>query len=555
MSHSHVRMDAPGIHTYGHSHMHSHSEDRKNQLEEYNEDGRPKSKKKKKKKKKGRSRYHKSERDSSSGEKRIAIDTGRKKGKRKIKNLLPMFDRRRGMPRHCMCFELCLGWNGHGPRHNIQHLPLFQYMDKKQYRPGQRRRNSRFRYCYRNVGNWITGFFSFVGLVSAILALWLYLKPCTPIIEDYEVLENVTVYSDEKVQHTNYKYDAANVLIMLDFSGSITESMWIEEVEAAETVIDIFQKNLAASVPFRAGAIRWGDDPSFLTARAGPAGSGLGPITTVLGQDIGGLRRALEESKLQTPGQNTLFLQPFAWYEREMDLRSTRTIMSKKSGIVHHEFAVFITDGAAIDYTPYVNNNGHDQPFSGSYSSIYSGYDQAVKMFCNKRGWCSGAGSECADGHAIDPVTGREKTWPCPCVSYSPSRPLTGPPGSGSETCSTANVIRRVKDRPNTKVLGIFVGRSNDNGNIALHNLSSCDSYTMDPKTHDSQCPFFASVEDFSALQVSIELHIFSTACFSSSLPCKRGILEYEYTSISCPLVLPPPPHRWIHVFLYYFDS
>ena len=195
--------------------------------------------------------------------------------RKKKKHVLPMFDRRRGLPRHCMCLEMCFGWNGQGPRHNIEHLPPFECMDKKSYRPGQRRRHSRFFYCYRNVGNWVTALFVLIGLVSAVLALWLYFRPCTPIVDRYEVLENLTEYSDEKVTHVNYKYDAANVLIMLDFSGSIS-GLWTQELQAAESVIDIFQRNLSASAPFRAGAIRWGTDPAYLTARAGPAGSGDG---------------------------------------------------------------------------------------------------------------------------------------------------------------------------------------------------------------------------------------------------------------------------------------
>ena len=56
---------------------------------------------------------------------------------------------------------------------------------------------------------------------------------------------------------TNYKYDGANVVIMLDFSGSISGE-WVEEVESAEMVIDFFKKNMSAQSPFRAAAIRWG---------------------------------------------------------------------------------------------------------------------------------------------------------------------------------------------------------------------------------------------------------------------------------------------------------
>ncbi len=365
-------------------------------------------------------------------------------------------------------------------------------MDKKTYRPGQRRRHSRFFYCYRNVGNWITALFILIGLTSAVLALWLYFRPCTPIIDRYQVLENLTEYSDEKVTHVNYKYDAANVLIMLDFSGSIS-GLWTQELQAAESVIDIFQGNLSASAPFRAGAIRWGTSPAYLTARAGPPGSGLGEYTAALGQDIGGLKRALDESKSKSPNQATEFLQPFGWYEREMDLRSTRAIMGPNSGIVHHEFAVFITDGEASDYKPdssVLPREGKDVPFKDDYTSASPGGDEAVNMFCNKRGWCSGSGGTCSDGYATDPLTNRIKEWPCPCT----------PNGKGSSYCNVANVVATIKNRPNTKVLGIFVGE-NARGSIALHSLASCDGYDLTDSTR--KCPYYASVKDFKVLQVS----------------------------------------------------
>jgi hypothetical protein len=462
---------------------------------EYDSNGRRKKKKKRKTNRgsdRDRDRGGRSSREKRGG----GSGSNRGKGKRRKKShTLPMFDRRRGMPRHCMCLEMCFGWNGQGPRHNIQHLPPFECMDKKTYRPGQRRRHSRFFYCYRNVGNWITALFILIGLTSAVLALWLYFRPCTPIIDRYQVLENLTEYSDEKVTHVNYKYDAANVFIMLDFSGSIS-GLWTQELQAAESVIDIFQGNLSASAPFRAGAIRWGTTPAYLTARAGPPGSGLGEYTAALGQDIGGLKRALDESKSKSPNQATEFLQPFGWYEREMDLRSTRAIMGPNSGIVHHEFAVFITDGEASDYKPdssVLPREGKDVPFNlkDDYTSASPGGDEAVNMFCNKRGWCSGSGGTCSDGYATDPLTNRIKEWPCPCT----------PNGKGSSYCNVANVVATIKNRPNTKVLGIFVGE-NARGSIALHSLASCDGYDLTDSTR--KCPYYASVKDFKVLQTQL---------------------------------------------------
>ena len=540
---------------HGHSHggvpcdgNHDHSHGRRSgDAVEYDAKGRRKKRKKKKKSSSDRdrggsssrehdrrsNRRHRDEKKGRSGdgrgrEKRSSRENKRRKGKKK--HVLPMFDRRRGLPRHCMCLEMCYGWNGHGPRHNIQHLPHFQFMDKKKYRPGQRRRHSRFFYCYRNVGNWITALFIIIGLTSGILALWLYLQPCTPIVDRYDVVENLTLYNAEEVTHVNYKYDAANVLIMLDYSGSIS-GMWEDEVTAAESVIDIFQKNLSASAPFRAGAIRWGSTPAYLDAPAGPPGSGLRAHTTALDQDIGGLKRALAKAKSLNPSESTAFLEPFAWYEREMDRRSTRAIMGPNSGIVHHEFAVFITDGEASDYKPYGSPAGRDTPFSGTYAKSGSS-DDAVRMFCNKRGWCDGGGggNTCSDGIAIDPATGKIKKWPCPCASGQPAP-------TGSKECSAANVIRRVKDRPNTKVLGIFVGDADSDGATALHTLSSCDSYGPDPQ----KCPYFTSVEDFAVLQVSsivLALLQLRAGC-AAAHPICLGLLHSPalwYLYISIPL-------------------
>ena len=67
--------------------------------------------------------------------------TSNRKGKKNKNSAIPCCSKERGIPRHCCCHELCCGWNGCGKRHNIKHLPLFQCMDPKKYRPGQRRRH------------------------------------------------------------------------------------------------------------------------------------------------------------------------------------------------------------------------------------------------------------------------------------------------------------------------------------------------------------------------------------------------------------------------------
>ena len=306
-----------------------------------------KKKKKKKKKKGGRS----------NNGSRGATSKSKKKKKKKGKALAPMCDcKKRGLPRHCCCHELCFGWNGCGPRHNIKHLPMFECTDKKKYRPGQRRRHSRCFYCYRNLGNWLTAFFILIGLGGAIAALVLYLAPCSPNITYNTYLQNRTLTNSSVVKQTNYNYDGANVVLMLDFSGSIGNE-WVSEVESAEQVLSYFKNNLDAQAPFRAASIIWGGDPAFMETSGsasnwkagGVDGSGTGEQAK-LTDDIDLIDRALVYAKTYDTSGGTYFKAPFFWFQREIKERGTGAVDIDPSN-THHNFAVFITDGEASDYT------------------------------------------------------------------------------------------------------------------------------------------------------------------------------------------------------------
>ena len=281
----------------------------------------------------------------------------KKKKKKKGKALAPMCDcKKRGLPRHCCCHELCFGWNGCGPRHNIKHLPMFECTDKKKYRPGQRRRHSRCFYCYRNLGNWLTAFFILIGLGGAIAALVLYLAPCSPNITYNTYLQNRTLTNSSVVKQTNYNYDGANVVLMLDFSGSIGNE-WVSEVESAEQVLSYFKNNLDAQAPFRAASIIWGGDPAFMETSGsasnwkagGVDGSGTGEQAK-LTDDIDLIDRALVYAKTYGTSGGTNFKAPFFWFQREIKERGTGAVDIDPSN-THHNFAVFITDGEASDYT------------------------------------------------------------------------------------------------------------------------------------------------------------------------------------------------------------
>ena len=385
--------------------------------------------------------------------------TSNRKGKKNKNSAIPCCSKERGIPRHCCCHELCCGWNGCGKRHNIKHLPLFQCMDPKKYRPGQRRRHSRCWYCCRNVGNWITFFFILIGLGGAIAALALYLAPCKPNISYSTNLRNRTVANSSVVKTVNYNYDGANVFIMLDFSGSIS-SVYDQEIESAEMILDYFKTNLHAQAPFHAGAIRWSSTVSYLTASG---------VDAKLGPDIDITARALKEQKGVSPTGGTEFGGPMFWAWREFQERSTGAVDIDPAN-THHNFAIFVTDGEPQDYMnsgslkyPY-NGETLDRPFApgGSYSgSLNSATSQGI---CVPKGWTDAE-------------------------------------------CKTANVIRTVKDLPNTKVMGIFVGDKDvgQNGVPVLHNASSCDEYTFDQNTWTSPCPFFTSADNFNELKLALD--------------------------------------------------
>lgn len=314
---------------------------------------------------------------------------------KKVKQLPPICAcKERGLPRHCCCHELCCGWNGCGKRHNIKHLPLFECMDKKKYRPGQRRRHSRCFYCYRNLGNWLTLLFTLIGLGGAIAALVIYLQPCKPNITYITSLQNRTVSNSSVIKTVNYNYDGANVLIMLDYSGSI-RSEWQSEVDSAERILEYFKKNLHAQAPFHAGAIRWGSNANYLKTASG--------IEAKLGPNIAITEQALSHAKTLSPNEGTNFKGPMYWFYREVIERSTGAVDINPKN-VHHNFAIFITDGESSDYmkrgsakNPYTQGNTLDIPFKGDYSG--GGADDGTKAgLCTPKGWPD---SECQTANVI----------------------------------------------------------------------------------------------------------------------------------------------------------
>ena len=218
---------------------------------------------------------------------------------------------------------------------------------------------------------------------------------------------------------------------------------------------------------------------------------------------------------------------------------------------------MFLTDGLAIDYKP--DNHGKDNPFGGDYSSPLKYAGGYGAKFCNRRGWCSGGNVTslyqvresgfCGDGVGESAITSLAEcesaaaavswsditvgtnsisstSYPPGCVFYngqlffnqkssSPYTCRTGDkcvcktvgcnhkPGVDASTCSSANVIRAVKDIPGTTVIGVYVGDRTGYGPQVLHNVSSCDTYTFDP-THPHACPNTFSTDSFASLKTTI---------------------------------------------------
>ena len=75
--------------------------------------------------------------------------------------------------------------------------------------------------------------------------------------------------------------------------------------------------------------------------------------------------------------------------------------------------------------------------------------------------------------------------------------------GADASTCSSANVIRAVKDIPGTTVIGVYVGDRTGYGPQVLHNVSSCDAYTFDP-ANPHNCPNTFSADSFASLKATI---------------------------------------------------
>ena len=215
----------------------------------------------------------------------------------------------------------------------------------------------------------------------------------------------------------------------------------------------------AGGVHFNAGAITWGTTPSFLKD---------GGTDTTLRPELASLERAFAAAKSLEPRGVTYYGAPFTWFEHELLARGAASQESTYQSNRQLNFVIFLTDGLANDYQP--DTSGKDMPFSGDYSTPLEYAGDFGEEFCNIRGWCDKNQHSCVDK-----------------------------PGVDSSTCSSANVIRAVKDIPGTTVVGIYVGDREGYGPQVLHNVSSCDEYTFDP-LNPMACPNTFSTDSFSSI-------------------------------------------------------
>ena len=299
-----------------------------------------------------------------------------------------------------------------------------------------------------------------------------------------------------------------NVFFMLDMTGSVCEQ-WVEEVETAEEyctllflqyliklcgmcvltllfpllplfhrsivhTVNAFKTEIANSpsttINFNAGAITWGTTPSYLKD---PAGDGT--TDTTLRPDIQSLERAFVQAKSLEPSGVTNYGAPFTWFEHELKTRGAAVPATQGLYQAQRQlnFVIFLTDGLANDYQP-DPTTGKDMPFGGDYSRRLAYAGDFGDAFCGNRGWCNALQNGCTN-------TGAD----------------------ASSTCSSANVIRAVKDIPGTTVVGIYVGDRKGEGPQVLHNVSSCDEYEFDP-LNPMACPNTFSTSSFASLKPTV---------------------------------------------------
>lgn len=217
------------------------------------------------------------------------------------------------------------------------------------------------------------------------------------------------------------------------------------------------------TIHFNAGAITWGTTPSYLKDP-----NGDGKTDTTLRSDLDSLERALEHAKTLEPKGVTYYGAPFTWFEHELATRGAASQQGSYLAQRQLNFVIFLTDGLANDYQP--DANGKDVPFGGDYSRQLEYAGDFGEAFCGNRGWCNALQNGCTN-------TGAD----------------------ASSTCSSANVIRAVKDIPGTTVVGIYVGDRKGDGPQVLHNVSSCDEYEFDP-LKPMACPNTFSTSSFASL-------------------------------------------------------
>ena len=166
-----------------------------------------------------------------------------------------------------------------------------------------------------------------------------------------------------------------------------------------------------------AGAITWGNDPAYLMD---------GATSTTLRSDLASLERAFTAAKNLKASGSTYYGPPFAWFERELKLRGAASQETQYQSDRQLNFVIFLTDGLATDYKP--DSTGKDRPFHGDYSIPSLEYaGDAGLDFCFSRGWCTSSTQQnvCNNQTDVD-----------------------------ATTCTSANVIRAVKDIPGTTVIG-----------------------------------------------------------------------------------------------------
>ena len=247
-------------------------------------------------------------------------------------------------------------------------------------------------------------------------------------------------------------------MFSLDFFFSSFLPLFSFIQNTCKNIVSAFKTEIATSssstIHFNAGAITWGTTPSYLKD---------GGNVSTLKSDLASLERAFAAAKSLEPSGVTYYGAPFTWFEHELKSRGAASQEGSYQAQRQLNFVIFLTDGLSNDYQP-DPTNGKDMPFGGDYSTPLSYAGDFGETFCGNRGWCNALENGCKN-------TGVD----------------------ASATCSSANVIRAVKDIPGTTVVGIYVGDRKGYGPQVLHNVSSCDEYEFDP-LKPMNCPNTFSV-------------------------------------------------------------